>query len=119
MGTVCGKQGNNTPMSAKLKDEEEHEELQRQSKSAEAGESRSNETTTMSPPSSTSEETSAQKLYSNILLTAKNSLSHLEQFGDEFVEKTFHTSFHSHHMTWIDMRYGWFVPYEKVKEVLT
>ena len=111
MGAVCGKEEETSNSSSSLPQQskiypaledpdDDKEQLERQSKEAKV---------------IMEEESPEQKLYSNVILATKNALGHLESFGDAFVEQTFQTDFHSHHMTWLDMRYDWFVPYEEVR----
>ena len=54
------------------------------------------------------------ELFSNISLSSRNALKHLEQFGDDFANFHFFTDLHSHHMMWIDRRYDWFIPHSEV-----
>ena len=111
MGAVCGKK--ESPIfpqkSEKLKAEPQQKSLRQANKEEEAS------VKVLEKVEEEEEESLEQKLFSNVILSARNALSHLETFGDDFVEKNFHSSFHPHHMTWVDMRYEWFVPYEEVR----
>ena len=52
----------------------------------------------------------------SVLIASKNALSHLESFGGEFVSAKFNDTLESHHKTWIEQRYDWFISENEVKK---
>ncbi len=54
-------------------------------------------------------------LFSNVSLSCRTALSHLEGFGERLARERFRTDLHSHHLDWMHVGYDWLLSKEEVR----